>query len=81
MSKVSKRCVRTIRGPVLTQNLIGAIGCDVGNASMRRAGRSVWNRSDYRAAARKANELFAASIGAASTSEADIVAAIERSAA
>lgn len=38
--------------------LINAAGWDAGNASMRKAGRSVWSRADYNAAARKANQLF-----------------------
>lgn len=40
--------------------LINAAGWDAGNASMRKAGRSVWSRADYNAAARKANQLFKA---------------------
>lgn len=40
--------------------LINAIGWDAGNESMRRAGRTVWSRADYLAAAREANRLFKA---------------------
>lgn len=40
--------------------LINARGWDAGNESMRKAGRAVWSRTDYNAAAREANRLFKA---------------------
>jgi hypothetical protein len=35
---------------VMTNALARAIGMDAGNASMRKAGRSVWNEDDFNAA-------------------------------
>lgn len=50
--------------PQLTTKHINAIGWDEGNRSAARSGRKVWTKAGYRAACSKANELFAASIGA-----------------
>lgn len=42
----------------LTKELAHAAGWDAGNASMRKAGRTKWNRADYNLAARTTNRLL-----------------------
>lgn len=55
---------RANRLPKLTQKHINAIGWDVGNRSMQKAGRTKWSKADYRAACEKASELFSKTLGA-----------------
>lgn len=43
---------------ILTPDLAFAAATDKGNASMRRAGRKVWNRDDYNACIREYNRLL-----------------------
>jgi len=43
---------------ILTREIAQAVGMDAGNASMRKAGRKVWNEDDYNVAARTTNELL-----------------------
>lgn len=42
----------------LTPKLAHVAGTDAGNASMRKAGRKIWNADDYNAASRVENELL-----------------------
>lgn len=44
-------------------SLIRAAAWDIGNRSMSKAGRTVWNRADYNAAARFQNETIAKCYG------------------
>lgn len=44
-------------------SLIRAAAWDAGNRSMMKAGRKVWNRADYNAAARFQNETIARCYG------------------
>jgi len=44
----------------LTPQIAYAAGQDAGNRSMRKAGRTKWNRTDYNAAAHETNRLMAA---------------------
>lgn len=46
-----------LRQPI-TQSLAYAAGKDEGNRSMRKAGRTAWNRDDYNAAVREFNRLY-----------------------
>jgi len=43
--------------PTMTRELAWAAGTDAGNNSMRRAGRSVWNKDDYDLAVDTFNRL------------------------
>ena len=42
----------------ITYNMAMAAGWDEGDRSAKKAGRKKWNRSDWNAAAKKANELL-----------------------
>jgi hypothetical protein len=44
---------------ILTKELAFASGADAGNARMRKAGRSKWNREDYNHACDVQNRLIA----------------------
>jgi len=47
-----------IKGRMCGHKLIHSAGMDAGNRSMRRAGRTKWNKEDYNAAARECDRLY-----------------------
>ena len=42
----------------MTYEIAHAAGWDAGNASMRKAGRKTWNRTDYNAFVKEFNRLY-----------------------
>lgn len=55
---------------VMNYELAMAIMKDYANASMRKHGRTHWNREDYNAGARKFNEVFPEERGTTKTAKA-----------